>query len=268
MMTLAPATPQPSKSSSNSRSNRVIEELQETWDTLQKDLVTIKAQLDSAREAKKNNEQQSKEYVQSNQECRIHIQELMELLESKQQSLDLTKQQSVELENQVKQLKTDALTSRKHLDDLKKRETQLGQDRDAAVLAKARVEQQQKVLQQSIQDMDNRFIKEQQMLKKELDTIQRQLEQVSTRNQLIAEMMVANVENETEARQELIRQVGIQQKDYGQATGLFVDRIRSELQTLLDEATSLGYLSQEVKQCQDEVNGLVQRIQSYSMVLQ
>lgn len=47
MMALAPATPQPSKSSSNYRSTRVIEELQETWDSLQKDLITTKAQVNA-----------------------------------------------------------------------------------------------------------------------------------------------------------------------------------------------------------------------------
>jgi hypothetical protein len=43
-MTLAPTTPQPTKSVSNSRTNRVIEQLQDTWDTLQRDLASTKTQ--------------------------------------------------------------------------------------------------------------------------------------------------------------------------------------------------------------------------------
>lgn len=201
----------------------------------------------------------------------------MGLLEDKQDSLDVTKQQSVELENQVKQLKTDAMMSRKNLDDLKKRETQLGQDRDAAVFAKACVEQQQSILQQSVQDLDKRLAQEQRKLKKELDSLHRQLEQVSTRNQWMADIMASTVESQVVTRQEWIRQMETQQQEQGKTTRLFVDRIRQELQSLLDEANGRGAdqeqndtlnLDREVKQCQDEVNGLIQRIQSYSMILQ
>ncbi|KAI8332685.1 hypothetical protein BC941DRAFT_381313 [Chlamydoabsidia padenii] len=277
-MALAPATPQPSKSTSNYRSTRVIEELQETWDTLQKDLITTKTQLDTALEAKKNNEQQSKDYVQSNQECRAQIQELMKLLEDKQQSLDVTKQQSVALENKVKQLKDEAMISRKHLDDLKKRETQLGQDRDAAVLAKACVEQQQKILEQSVLDLDHRSTKEQQQLEKELDTLKHQLDQVSSRNQWMADMMVSVMDDETRTRREWIQQMHTQHQQQRQTTKLFIEKIQLELQSLLEQVNSLGGgdshsnntldLDVEVKQCQDEINGLVQKIQSYSLILQ
>ncbi|KAI8099853.1 uncharacterized protein BX664DRAFT_322264 [Halteromyces radiatus] len=258
---------------SNSRSNRVIEELQDTWEILQKDMISTKVQLESLREAKIKNENDGKEYVQSNQECRTHIQELMELLETKEEALDYTKKQSQELEAQVKQLKDDALMSRKTLDELKKKETQLGQDRDAAVLAKLRVKQQQKILEQSLQDLDKRYQHEQQCLKKELISIKKQLEQTLLRNQWFADIIINHVENETETRQQWISQVNIQQQQQIRTTQLFVDRIKAELQTLLD-SIELGNqnekkdMDQEVKLCQDEVSGLVQRIQSYSLVLQ
>jgi hypothetical protein len=154
---------------------------------------------------------------------------------------------------------------------------QLGQDRDAAVLAKACVEQQQSILQQSVQDLDKRSAHEQRKLKKELDSLHRQLEQVSTRNQWMADIMASTMESEVITRQEWIRHMDTQQQEQGETTRLFVDRIRLELQSLLEEAKGRAAdqedadtldLDREVKQCQDEVNGLVQRIQSYSLILQ
>ncbi|KAI8331540.1 hypothetical protein BC941DRAFT_360263, partial [Chlamydoabsidia padenii] len=288
-MTIAPMTPQPTKSTSNSRSNKVLGQLQAIWDTLQKDLASTKAQLNSAREAKTTHEQQSKDYTLSNQECRTHIQELLKLLEAKQHSLNLTKHQSVGLEAQTKKLKDDALMSRRNLDELKKRESRLVQDRDAAVLAKTRVEQQQKVLQQSIRDMDNRLGQEQQLLKKQLDQLQRQVQRITDRNEWMTKIMVSSMENETELRQEWIHQVSIRQQQHDKVTELFINRIRSELELLLDQMITLGYggvtlgnrdnsssnrldalimlnLDQKVEQCQADVNCLVHRIQSYSVL--
>ncbi|CAO3616417.1 unnamed protein product [Cunninghamella blakesleeana] len=63
-MALAPVIPQPSKSSS--RSNRVIEQLQESLEQLQKDVLNTKTQLETIQESKQKNERDGQEYVKSN----------------------------------------------------------------------------------------------------------------------------------------------------------------------------------------------------------
>lgn len=203
----------------------------------------------------------------------------MGLLETKQHSLDGTKEQSGGLETQAKKLKDDAMMSRKNLNDLKKRESRLVQDRDAAVLAKTRVEQQQKILRQSVHDLDKRLRQEQHRLKRELDQLQRLVGLVTDGNQWMADAMVSNMENETLVRQEWIQQVSVQQQHQDEVAILFVARIRSELQLLLNQVAAIGYggsnrldaldtldIDQKVQQCKADVCGLVHRIQSYSVL--
>ncbi|ORZ18138.1 hypothetical protein BCR42DRAFT_350697 [Absidia repens] len=275
-MTLAPETPLPTRSSSYSRTTRVIEELQVVWDALQKDLVSVRSQLESAREAKKMHDQQSKSYVESNQECRHHIQALMALLESKQQGLQQTKQVSTTLETQAKQLKDAAVDARAQADTLKKQETQLGQEKETTMLAKARVVQQHKVLHQALQQLDQRAHHEHTQMKKQLAMVQSQLDQVIARNQLILLLTTAqgdvnnNNNNMNTRRQAWIQHVRSLQQQLLLLPGGGMDKIRSELDGLL-EAASLPYgdntMNQMVTQCQDEVHGLIQRIQSYSLIV-
>lgn len=203
----------------------------------------------------------------------------MGLLETKQHSLEVTKKQSGGLETQAKKLKDDALMSRNNLDDLKKRESRLVQDRDAAVMAKTRVEQQQNILRQSVHDLDKRLGQEQHRLKRELDQLQRLVGLVTDRNQWMADVMVSNMENETIVRQKWIQQVSVQQQHQNEVAVLFATRIKSEMQLLLEQVAAIGHgdsnrlgavdtldLDQKVQQCKADVCGLVHRIQSYSVV--
>ncbi|CAO3599180.1 unnamed protein product [Absidia cylindrospora] len=182
----------------------------------------------------------------------------MALLESKQQALQQTKQVSATLETQAKQLKDAAEEARLQADTLKKQETQLGQEKEATILAKARVVQQHKVLQQALQQLDQRAYHEHTQMKKQLVMIQSQLDQVISRNQLILLLTQGGG-----------RQVWIQHvRSLQQQLLVLPDKIRSELDGLL-EAASYGddTMNQMVTQCQDEVHGLIQRIQSYSLVV-
>ncbi|CAO3619393.1 unnamed protein product [Cunninghamella echinulata] len=193
----------------------------------------------------------------------------MEILDSKQQSFDSTKKVSVDLEAKVKQLKDEALLSREKLEKLKKRETQLGKDRNDAVLAKDHVKQQSQALKEALQNLEKRYEKEQQLLKKELSSIQYQLRQTLHRNEILVSILDSEMKNEAETRKELTEQLRLQQQEQHNINDLFIKRIQQDLETLIADInnadTSTIDIENEIQQSKDEVNGLVNRIKSYSL---
>lgn len=67
-------------------------------------------------------EKETTNYTNSNKIYRARIQEIMQVLKSKQSILEGTKGSSTQLEFKVKQLKGEALASRRQLEDLRRRE--------------------------------------------------------------------------------------------------------------------------------------------------
>lgn len=197
----------------------------------------------------------------------------MEILESKQQSFDSTKKESVELEAKVKQLKDEALLSRERLEKLKKSEAQLGKDRDEAVLAKDHVKYQSVALKEALENLNKRYEKEQLLLKKELSFIQHQLKQSIHRNEILSNILDSEMKNEAETRKQLTEQLREQQKEQDKVNELIVERIQKELETLITDINnhvnnSTKDIENQIQQSQDDVNGLVNRIKSYSLSFQ
>ncbi|CAO3616421.1 unnamed protein product [Cunninghamella blakesleeana] len=184
----------------------------------------------------------------------------MEILESKQQSFDSTKKESI-------------LKQKERLEKLKKSETQLGKDCDEAVLAKNCVKYQSVALKEALENLDKRYEKEQLLLKKELSVIQLQLKQSIHRNEILSSILDNEMKNEAEIRNQLAEQIMEQQKEQDKVNDLIVERIQKELDALITDINhhvnnSTNDIDNQIQQSQDDVNGLINRIKSYSLNLQ
>ncbi|ORY93088.1 hypothetical protein BCR43DRAFT_496306 [Syncephalastrum racemosum] len=259
--------PTPS-SSSSSRSTRVVEQLQDTLETLQKELVSTRAQLHAARQTKSQCEREAHDYVESNKQFRKDIQGLMSLLESKQKLLDDTKKSSMAMEAKVKQLKNEALGSRQKLEALRRREQVLERDRDAAVAQKCQTERQQIVLRSSIKTLEHRLEQEVASLRHDLHHIRDQAATVSDQSRRVAQDTEAKIKTCTTARDQLLHRALVLRKDQEDNFSNFVNEIQAKLQELLQavdrskaDTQSVDYAAHK---CRGEVNGLVARIRAYT----
>ncbi|KAG0170952.1 hypothetical protein DFQ28_009768 [Apophysomyces sp. BC1034] len=261
-----PIHPQPSVS--NSRSTRVIEQLQDKLDSVQREVLSIRKQLESARQIKQQCEVESQGYVESNIQYRTNIQELIQTLETKQKSLDSTKRSTVHLETQVKKLKDEALASRKQLEDLRRKERVLERDRDMAVMEKAQTERQHIVQQESIQKLASRFDREVVGLRQDLETVQGQIKVMTERSLSLANGVEAKIKQRTMDRRQLMCQLNAVRSQMEANTQRFVDQVRSELHSLMNDvyrtANRTDDFHSAVTKCRGEVSGLVARIRAYT----
>ncbi|KAG0173457.1 hypothetical protein DFQ28_008408 [Apophysomyces sp. BC1034] len=253
---------------SSSRSTKVIEQLQETWETIQKDLANTKTQLASARQLKCQAEEDAKNNAESNRSYRTNIQELMQVLESKQQALDMTKKSSVDLESQVKKLKNEALASRKQLEDLRRKEQVLERDRDIAVAEKERTERQCQILTESMTVLGSRFEREMTGLRNDLTTVEHQVASIADHAQEQALSAESKIRKQTDKRKEHMRRLVEAKTLLETNTQAFVDHVQAEFQTLIDAIDKAAGRTDDfqtaVSRCRGEVNGLVSRIRTYT----
>ncbi|KAF7723735.1 hypothetical protein EC973_001711 [Apophysomyces ossiformis] len=261
-----PIHPQPSVS--NSRSTRVIEQLQDKLDSVQKEVLSIRKQLESARQVKQQCELESQAYADSNVQYRATIQELIQTLETKQKSLDSTKRSSIHLETQVKKLKDEALASRKQLEDLRRKERVLERDRDMAVAEKGQTERQHLVLRECVQKLSSRFENEVVGLRQDLETVQGQIKVMAERSLILANGVEARIKQRTMERRQLMSQLTAVRTQMEANTQRFVDQVRSELQALMNDvyrtANRTDDFHSAVTKCRGEVSGLVARIRAYT----
>ncbi|KAF7732891.1 hypothetical protein EC973_000167 [Apophysomyces ossiformis] len=254
---------------SSSRSTKVIEELQETWEAVQKELAQTKAQLASARELKAQAEEDTKIYTEANRTYRTNIQELMQVLESKQRTLDATKQASRVLESQVKKLKDEALASRKQLEELRRKEQVLERDRDVAVADKQRAECQRQALTDAVAMLGTRFARELASLQTDLATVNHLTRSIGERAQTQALMIETKMTKQMMLKRKEYMEQLIQAKHHLESnTQAFVDHVQTDLQSLIDNIDKATGRTDDfqnaVLKCRGEVNGLINRIRTYT----
>ncbi|KAI8380659.1 hypothetical protein EDC96DRAFT_491759 [Choanephora cucurbitarum] len=257
----------PRSTSSSSRTTRVLEELQENLEGIQKELESTKLQLLTVKENKEQSEKENEEFIESNKQLRADIQEIMQVLESKQQLLDSTKKSSVGTENRVKQLKDEALAARKELDDLKRREHTIEKERRTIELLKEKQLQSQKTLEQTVAQSKAEFAKEIQSMEMELASVQDQINTLKQKD-MVAEVKEV-VEKQSKERQALIQQYHQVQKEIEANNQQFVELVKQELKDLMDQLTQQhdsSSLETEVDNCKEDVQGLVSRIKTNAAV--
>ncbi|KAI7883215.1 hypothetical protein K492DRAFT_159723 [Lichtheimia hyalospora FSU 10163] len=259
--------PQPTTSSS-SRSTRVVEQLQDTLNGLQKELVSTRLQLETARQTKAQSEIDAQNYVESNKQYRHDIKGLMQVLESKQELLDTTKRSSMAMEAQVKKLRDEALASRKKLEELRRKEQVLERDRNAAVAEKEQTERQQIVLKQAMESLATRFEREVCGLRQDLDSVQHQVQVMADGSETIARTVEAKIQQCTQERKMLITRMQTLRSHMQGNLQQFVDQMHAEIQPLLrsvnQSASTTKDFEYSVLKCRGEVNGLVARIRAYT----
>ncbi|KAI9490933.1 hypothetical protein BDB00DRAFT_960437 [Zychaea mexicana] len=266
-MLTPPVHPQPTTSTS-SRTTRVVEQLQDTLDNLQKELISTRSQLETARQAKAQSELDAHNYVESNKKYRTDIQGLMQTLEVKQQVLDTTKKSSMAMEAQVKKLRDEALASRKKLEELRRKEQVLERDRNVAVAEKEQTERQHIVLKESVARLSTRFEREAAGLRQDLTSVQDQVSLMSERGKLIAQLSEQKIKQCAAERKELIAGLEIMRVKMQENLQRFVQQMRAEIGPLLDDVNQSTSTTKDfeyaVLRCRGEVNGLVARIRAYT----
>ncbi|KAI8335203.1 hypothetical protein BD560DRAFT_414126, partial [Blakeslea trispora] len=255
----------PRSTSSSSRTTRVLEELQESLEVIQKELENTKIQLLTVKENKEQSEKENEEFIESNKQLRADIQEIMQVLESKQQLLDSTKKSSLGTENRVKQLKDEAMAARKELDDLKRREHTIEKERRTIDLLKEKQLQSQKTLEQSVAQSKAEFAKEIQSMEMELASVQDQIKTLKQKDMAAEAKEI--VEKQAKERQGLIQKYHQVQKEIEANNQQFVELVKQELKDLMDQLTSPSLsLETEVNNCKEDVHGLISRIKTNAAV--
>ncbi|EIE76376.1 hypothetical protein RO3G_01080 [Rhizopus delemar RA 99-880] len=224
----------PRSISSSSRSTRVIEELQDNLENIQKELENTKIQL------------------------RADIQEVMQVLESKQQLLDDTKKIYALNESKVKQLKDEAMAARKELEDLKRREHLIEKERRALQTMKEKMVQQNDTLQQSIRKQQAEFDRELQAQEELLQSIGQEIERLRSLN--VTEIVKEKMEHQAKERKRLVKEMKQVEEALDLNTRAFIQQVKKELTEFMNQVTDDSDLTEQVDQCLDAVNGLSVKI--------
>ncbi|KAI8340437.1 hypothetical protein BC941DRAFT_459861 [Chlamydoabsidia padenii] len=262
--------PQPTLSSS--RSTRVVEQLQDKLDRLYKEVAASRAQLESLRQAKHQHETQTKSYTESNRQYRIHIQGLMQILETKEKTLVGTKRSSVSMESQVKTLKDEALLSRQQLEALRRREQVLARERDVAVTKKEQWERQQIVLHSSLNQLEHRLDREAGALRQQLAVVQERAAAMKITHENLMAMVVKTMDRYVMDRSARYQQLALARDNLQHQTQQWIDLTHSHLLTLSTGTGLSGTTTDEfhvaVNRCRGEVNGLVMKIRAYTVAVE
>jgi chromosome segregation ATPase len=191
----------------------------------------------------------------------------MQVLESKQQLLDDTKKTYVGTENKVKQLKDEAMSARKELDDLKRRENTIEKECNTIEILKKNQVQQKELLSKSILQAEADFDKEITALKLELESIQKEIEAINSTD--ITNTVKENVEKQARERELLLKDFQTVQNEIQLNNQKFIAHVQEQLQELLLEFTKKEQenpLETEISNCKEDVNSLVAKIKSNTTV--
>lgn len=218
--------------------------------------------MDIVRQTKLQQEKDTINYTNLNKQLRTRITEIMQVLESKQKLLDGTKGSSTQLELKVKQLKDEALASRRQLEDLRRREQVLEHDRDIAVREKNHMKHQKDLLYDSIEHLRVQCERDLALLHKDYDTLAEQSRYITERN----ECMIELVNLKLKQRRQQMEQITLLKRQLKSNTEIFIEHVRTNLQELKTEiqqsAMQTKDCTQAAIQCRSEVNGLVSKIKS------
>lgn len=201
-------------------------------------------------------------YTNSNKIARNRIKEIMQLLESKQKALDGTKGSSSQLELKVKQLRDEAMASRRQLENLRRREQVLEHDRDMAVKEKNQTKQKQILLQDSIEQLRTRCEREMALLQKDHTVLVDQAKYITERN----EYMMGLIALKLKQRRQHIEQLALMKRQLRSNTASFVQEVKNQLQAFKTEIEGSALQTKDSTfaaiQCKGEVNGLLTRIKT------
>lgn len=187
----------------------------------------------------------------------------MQMLESKQQLLDSTKLTSVNTENRVKQLKDEAISARKELEGLKRRENTIEKECHAVQLEKEKQIQQQKAFEDSVAQTQAEYDKELSELHAELASIEGNIQRMKEKD--IEKDVKELMEKQVKERQEVIKNFENIQKEMELNNQNFIIQVKQELVQLLNQlSTEEEILSTEVDNCKNDVHTLVSKITTNS----
>ncbi|KAI8098871.1 uncharacterized protein BX664DRAFT_319815 [Halteromyces radiatus] len=262
--------PQPTISSS--RSTRVIEQLQDKWERIQKELAVTRSQLESTKQAKHQHDTQTKCYTESNKQYRVHIQGLMQVLDTKQKTLEGTKRSSVSMESQVKTLKDEALKSRQQLEALRRQEQVLERERDIAVTKKEQWERQRIVLGSSLQQLERRLDREAGNLREQLKVVQERAHAMSVYHNDFLALVAKTMERYVMDRADSYQQLERAKHNLEHQRQQWIQTTQSHLVNLTDAIGLSGTTTDEfhvtVNRCRGEVNGLIMKIRAYTVMVE
>ncbi|KAI7906581.1 uncharacterized protein BX663DRAFT_540322 [Cokeromyces recurvatus] len=249
--------PQPSTSS---RSTKVIEQLNIKYDTIQKELASIKVQLEVSRQTKLQYEKDISTHTACNKQYRARIKDIMQLLESKQKLLETTKILSNQLELKVKQLKDEALRSRHQLEGLRRQEQSLERVRDVAFKHKDQLQQHRRQLYISVDQFKLRCERELSSFESNYTTLMDYTCLIAKRNK----QMIDSINNKLKLRQQAIKQLGLLRLQLKSNTESFMDHIRTKLEAIHIQQNISKNISTEatVLQYRDEFHSLLKRIKT------
>ncbi|KAG1451791.1 hypothetical protein G6F56_007992 [Rhizopus delemar] len=186
----------------------------------------------------------------------------MQALECKQESLDKTKRASSELEMKVKQLKDEALASRRQLEGLRRREQVLEHDRDVAVKERNQLKHKHHLLGDSVEQLRDRCEKELGLLQKDHSVLVEQAKYIKERNELMMELVNIKLKQ----RRQQTDKIALLKRQSRANADTFVDHVKSLLNTLKADiersAAQTRDCTSASMQCSGEVNGLLTRMKT------
>lgn len=214
-------------------------------------------------------EKENEEFIINNKQLRSDIQEIMQILESKQQLLDSTKKTYITTENKVKQLKDEAMSARKELDDLKRREHTIEKECNTIQLLKEKQVQQKLQQDQSVAQLKSEF-------EKELKELGLELEQVKKEKKRIEAIDISTLVKEKLVEQQKKRQVLLDEFNEVQAeiqlnNQQFINQVQEQLADLLNhlpQVSNAEELENQVINCKQDVDSLISRIKNNATIPQ
>ncbi|KAG0742411.1 hypothetical protein G6F62_006078 [Rhizopus arrhizus] len=251
--------PRPSSSSGNSRTTRVIEELQGKLEKIEQQVEKTKKQLQTVRETKEQYERENEEYIESNKQLRSEIGEVMQILGSKQQLLDDSKKTYSANENRVKQLKDEATAARKELDDLKRRESTIEKERRTVENLREKIVQQTSLLSQSVTQHQAEFDQEMDTQKKLLASVRQEIDRLKTTD-VDEDVIKARMNEQAKERMRLVKDLKRVEEEIEVNTKAFIEQVKLELFDLLNKLVDDSLIEQQVNQCTEAVNSLTIKI--------
>lgn len=201
-------------------------------------------------------------YTKSSKIYRARIKEIMQVLKSKQEVLESTKCSSNHLELRLKQLKDEAMASRKQSEDLRRREQVLEHDRDEAVKENNQIKHRQHHLQDSVDQLRVRCEREMALLAKDHFMLTDQVQHITERNEHIYELITLKLKQ----RRQYLDSLTTMKRQSRSNMESFVNHVRLTMQPLQAEIEQSELQTKDCIlasiQCRGEVNGLVSRIKT------
>ncbi|KAI8062157.1 hypothetical protein BC940DRAFT_128540 [Gongronella butleri] len=255
----------------SSRSTKVIEQLQEKWERIQKEVATTRSHVESTKQAKEQFERQNAYFIDSNRQHRHQIQDLMSMLETKETTLQSTKRTSINMESQVKTLKDEAMQSRQQLEALRRQEQTLGKERDRAVAKKEQWEQHHHVLEMSLTHLETRLTREVGSLRDQLALVQQRVQAMTRTHDQLIRMAVSTLKFQSAERTTHYQTLSVAYEQLQDHQQHWLRQIQGRIMDLSVAIRQSGSTTDEFhlafNRCRGEVHGLISKIKAYTAIM-